>query len=161
MAFELYATKKDVIQTMTYDQLSENAGLRFFGPDGAENVTRFSDTQVEIELGHGQGFYRNIENLLYAIQHDYKQPTMADVVDGARAIAVVLAAERSAVTGNAENVEDFEPLAYKGAGEVWRLDDYQRDMLREFVPLYTQERRSALLGWNIKPTKVPRGTDGS
>lgn len=155
MAFEMYGTDCDVIQTMTYDQNADTAGLRFCTPQGAENVCRFGATQQEIDLAHGQGFYRQEENLLYAIEHDVKQITMADVVDGARTVSVALAAEASAQSGKAEQVRRWSALQYNGDAPGWRLDDYQSDMLREYVPLLSQEGREQILG---RKTGVKRFT---
>ena len=147
MAFELYGTKQDVIQTMTFDQTSDQAGLRFYDESGAETKTgsQFSDTQVEIELGHGQGFYRQHENLLYAIEHDVKQRTMADVIDGARTVAVGLAADESGRSGEVVKVPQWDPLVYTGSSPLWDLDDYQKDLLREFVPTLSAESRESIL----------------
>lgn len=145
LAFELYATKQDVIQTMTFDEGHEQAGLRFYSEAGAKTVCKFSETQMEIELGHGQGYYRQHENLLYAIEHDVKQRTMADVVDGARTVATGLAADESLKTGKAVGVRQWEPLTYKGKAPLWDLDDYQKDLLREFVPEVSNETRKRIL----------------
>ena len=149
IAFELYGSDMDIIQTFTYDQAADTAGLRFFpaGQD-AYNVCKFSDTQMEINVGHGQGFYRQIENLLCAIEHDFKQPTMADVVDGARTISTARAAEQSLLSGKAENVRQWEPLTYQGSAPIWKLDDYQKDMLREYVTLLSKESRKNILESN-------------
>lgn len=147
MAFELYGTKQDVIQTVTFDENSAQAGLRFYDESGGRTKTasEFSTTQVEIEFGHGQGYYRQAENLLYAIEHDVKQRTMADVIDGTRTVAVALAADESIKTGAAVNVRQWEPLIYRGKAPAWDLDDYQKDLLREFVPLLSSESRKRIL----------------
>ncbi len=149
ITFELYGSKQDVIQTITYDQ-EKGTGLRVFDEDQAQNVTDFSKTQVEINLGHGQGFYRQQENLLYAIEHDVKQPTMADAVDGTKTTAVAIMAEKSVITGKAEKLPAWEPLTYKGNAPLWKLDDYQKDMFKEFVPLFSAENRSKILGRQIR-----------
>jgi predicted dehydrogenase len=145
MAFELYGTKQDVIQTITFDETSDRAGLRFYDGSGAKTVCKFSNTQMEIELGHGQGFYRQQENLLYAIEHDTKQRTMADVVDGARTVATGLAGDESLRTGKMVAVRQWEPLVYRGKAPMWNLDDYQKDLLRAFVPVMSGESRKRIL----------------
>jgi len=152
MAFELYATKTDVIQAQTHTDERDvdrgaRSGLRFYDASGARTIHdgQFSDTQMEIELGHGQGFYRQQENLVYAIEHDTKQRTMADVVDGARTVSVGVAAVESIETGKTAPVRQWEPLAYKGGAPLWDLDDYQKDMLRAYVPILSKENRKKIL----------------
>ncbi|GEM_PF-1023484 len=146
LAFELYATKADIIQTVTYVQGKEPSGLRVFDAEGGRSVYEFSDTQTEIQCGHGEGFYRQQENLLQAIEHDVKNRTMADVVDGARTVSVALAAGESARTGKSVPMRQWEPLTYTGTGPLWDLDDYQQDMLRAYAPVLSNENRKKILG---------------
>ena len=80
------------------------------------------------------------------VEHDVKQPTMADVVDGARTVSVALAAEESARSGNSEPVRQWDALEYKGNAPLWALDDHQGDILREYVPLVSRESREQILG---------------
>ncbi len=161
LAFELYGTKQDVIQTVTHldgddEDRNRQAGLRFYDAGGGRSLTTFSRTQTAIDIGHGEGFYRQLENLLYAIEHDVKQRTMADVVDGARTVATALAADESARSGRAAPVQPWAPLTYGGTAPLWELDEYQRDLLREFVPLVSRESRRRILGDSASPATGER-----
>ncbi len=151
MAFELYGTNYDIIQDYTFvdkDKDISEYGLRFYGKDNERftvSLDQIGKTQSEIGIGHGQGPYRQLENLLYAIKYDVKQPTMADVVDGAKTTAVALMAEKSIVTGKTEGMPYWEPIHYKGRAPLWKLDDYQKNMLRDFVPLLSAESRKQII----------------
>lgn len=132
-AFELYGTKRDVIQTHPHYPAEGNVGL-FVYKDKTEfeEKTTFGENQLPQMIGHGTMNYAQYENLVYAIKHDVKQRTFADVVDGARNISVCVLAEESASTGKPVEVPHWEALTYAGTAPLWDLKDYAREIHVEY-----------------------------
>ena len=91
--------------------------------------------------GHKPTIYKHAESLIMAIEHNVKPLTMADVVDGARAVAVALAAEESLRTGQPASVRQYAPLdAYDENAPQPGIDDYFGSVLGKYF--YLQERGS-------------------
>ncbi len=94
--------------------------------------------------GHVASFYRTIEHLIYAMDHDVKSPAMVDVVDGAHVVTVALAAVASAEAGGEPAApERFDPLPYRGTAAPMREEDYMQGFIRSHYLHRPQQRAIA------------------
>ena len=147
---QIYAPGCDVIQVENEYPRDDNfhgAAWAFWRGDGQRTVRTNLDlarpsghTHADWG-GHKPTIYKHAESLIMAIEHNVKPLTMADVVDGARAVAVALAAEESLRTGQPASVRQYAPLdAYDENAPQPGIDDYFGSVLGKYF--YLQERGS-------------------
>jgi len=152
---QVYATGCDVIQVendFPPPQNLHDASWAFWREDGQRTVRRDLDPAQFARLpqfhhgGHLATNYKHAESLMMAIEHNIKPLTMADVVDGARAVAVALAAEESLQTGKPAAVRQYAPLdAYDASAPQPGIEDYYRTIMEKYFYLIERSARRALL----------------